>query len=86
VRAFIDIHKLRNPTLIGHSMGAKTAMTLALQEPDLIANLIAVDNAPVDAELKSGFHSYVIGMKEVERVQPTKQAEADEVLKPYAKV
>jgi pimeloyl-ACP methyl ester carboxylesterase len=86
VRAFIDAHQLRKPTLIGHSMGAKTAMTLALQQPELIANLIAVDNAPVDAALKSDFHGYVQGMKEVERAQPTKQTEADELLKPYAKV
>jgi hypothetical protein len=67
-------------------MGAKTAMTVALQQPDLVANLVSVDNAPVDAELKSDFHNYVQGMKEVERVGVTKQAEADEILKPYAKV
>lgn len=67
-------------------MGAKTAMTLALQEPNLIANLIAVDNAPVDAALKSDFHNYVRGMKEVEKACPQKQAEADEILKPFAEV
>ena len=67
-------------------MGAKTAMTLALQHPEYVENVIPVDNAPVDASLKSDFHSYVQGMKEVERLRPKKQSEADEILKPYAKV
>ncbi len=67
-------------------MGAKTAMTVALQNPNLIDTVIAVDNAPVDAALKSDFYSYVRGMKEVERLKPKKKSEASEILKPYAKV
>jgi pimeloyl-ACP methyl ester carboxylesterase len=86
VEAFIAKHDLRRPTLIGHSMGAKTAMTIALRQPSLIANLIAVDNAPVDAALKSDFRSYVKGMQEVEKAKVKKQMEADQILKPYAKV
>ncbi|PFH54957.1 hypothetical protein XA68_11366 [Ophiocordyceps unilateralis] len=35
VSTFINDHGLRDATVIGHSMGAKTAMTLALREPDL---------------------------------------------------
>jgi len=65
-------------------MGAKAAMTLALWQPHMVQNLIAVDNAPVDAALKSDFHSYVAGMREVARKGVTKQSEADEILKPYA--
>jgi esterase len=37
---------LRDVSLIGHSMGGKTAMTLVLREPDRIARLIVVDIGP----------------------------------------
>jgi pimeloyl-ACP methyl ester carboxylesterase len=67
-------------------MGAKTAMCVALRSPDKVANLIPVDNAPVDAALKSDFGTYVQGMREVEKVKIKRQSEADELLKPYAKV
>ena len=39
--------KLNNVILIGHSMGGKVAMTLALNYPDYISALIIVDIAPV---------------------------------------
>jgi pimeloyl-ACP methyl ester carboxylesterase len=67
-------------------MGAKACMALALWKPDRIASLVAVDNAPVDAALKSDFHQYVQGMKEVERVGVKSQKEADAILQPYVKV
>jgi pimeloyl-ACP methyl ester carboxylesterase len=67
-------------------MGAKTAMCVALRSPEKVATLIAVDNAPVDADLKSDFGTYIKGMKDVERAKPKRQSEADEMLKPYAKV
>jgi pimeloyl-ACP methyl ester carboxylesterase len=65
--------------------GAKTAMALALQEPDLIANMIAVDNAPVDVRLSSEFPRYVQGMKKIEEANVTRLKDADEILEPYEK-
>lgn len=65
--------------------GAKTAMALALQEPDLVANLVAVDNAPVDARLASDFARYIQAMKEIEQAGVTRQADADKILEPYEK-
>lgn len=82
----MEAHNLNNPTIIGHSMGAKTAMCVALTAPSKVANLIAVDNAPVDAALKSDFGTYVRGMREVERANVKKLSEADEILQPFAKV
>jgi pimeloyl-ACP methyl ester carboxylesterase len=82
----MDEHKLSNTTIIGHSMGAKTAMCVALRSPGRVANLIPVDNAPIDAALKSDFNIYVKGMMDVQRAKVKKQSEADDLLKPYAKV
>lgn len=80
---FIEHHKLSGSTLIGHSMGAKTVMCVALRRPELVRDLIPVDNAPVDAALKSDFGKYVQGMKKVEAAQPKRQSEADTIIKPF---
>ncbi|EMD67680.1 hypothetical protein COCSADRAFT_291911 [Bipolaris sorokiniana ND90Pr] len=85
VEAFLEKHELKNPTLIGHSMGAKTIMAMALRNPDCCANIIPVDNAPVDAALSSDFPKYAEGMQAVEKAQPKSQKEADKVMEPYAK-
>jgi pimeloyl-ACP methyl ester carboxylesterase len=66
-------------------MGAKTVMTMALRNPDCCANIIPVDNAPVDAALSSDFPKYAEGMQRVEQAKPKSQRAADEVLQPYAK-
>jgi pimeloyl-ACP methyl ester carboxylesterase len=84
VEAFLTKHELKNSTLIGHSMGAKTVMTMALRNPSCCADIIPVDNAPVDAALSSDFPKYAKGMHAVEAAAPTSQKAADEVLKPYA--
>ncbi|XP_006859763.1 PREDICTED: alpha/beta hydrolase domain-containing protein 11 [Chrysochloris asiatica] len=52
--------------LIGHSMGGKTAMLLALQRPDLVERLIAVDISPVQTTTVSNFPSYMAAMKAVD--------------------
>lgn len=83
VEAFLESNRLDNATLIGHSMGAKTAMTVALRRRVPIANLIPVDNAPVDAALKSDFGKYVQGMRKVEDAHVKKQSEADAILQDY---
>ncbi|KAK4987468.1 hypothetical protein LTR66_003934 [Elasticomyces elasticus] len=83
VEGFIDEHKLENSTLIGHSMGAKTAMVVALRQRKPIANLISVDNAPIDAALKSDFAKYARGMRAIEDANVTKQSDADAILQSY---
>ncbi|KAI1805543.1 alpha/beta-hydrolase [Daldinia bambusicola] len=83
VAAFIDDHGLRNPTLIGHSMGAKTAMTLSLKEPSLIKDIVAVDNAPVDAVLGTSFGRYIEGMRRVEEAGVMRKSDADKMLEAY---
>ncbi|OSS45270.1 hypothetical protein B5807_10145 [Epicoccum nigrum] len=84
VEAFLQKHNLKNSTLIGHSMGAKTVMAMALRNPACCANIIPVDNAPVDAALSSDFPKYAEGMKAVASGQPKSQREADALMQPYA--
>ncbi|KAI9687522.1 MAG: hypothetical protein M1822_002132 [Bathelium mastoideum] len=86
VEGFIDQHNLKDSTLIGHSMGAKTAMAVALRSPDRVANLIPVDNAPIDATLKSDFGRYIQGMRKIEDASVTSQREADTILKEFEEV
>lgn len=83
VELFLQQNDLTNSTLIGHSMGAKTAMAVALRRRVPIASLIPVDNAPVDAALKSDFGKYVQGMRKVEEARVKKQSEADAILQAY---
>lgn len=47
VLALIERQGLERPSLIGHSMGGKVAMALALLQPELVDRLIVVDIAPV---------------------------------------
>lgn len=61
-------------------------MTVALRSPQLVGALIPVDNAPVDANLKSDFHKYVQGMRDIEEAQVKRQAEADELLQKHEEV
>lgn len=83
VSNFINEHNLKESTIIGHSMGAKTAMALALRSPDLVQNICSVDNAPVDKILSRDFADYVRGMKEIDAAGVTRQAEADKILAKY---
>ena len=86
IEAFLTERDLSNPTLIGHSMGAKTAMVVALRAPERVGKLIAVDNAPVDAALQSDFAKYVQGMRRIEESHVQRQSEADDILREYEEV
>ncbi len=53
-------------TVIGHSMGGKVAMRMALTEPGLVDRLCVVDMAPVDYHGLTSFGRYVEGMRSVD--------------------
>ena len=44
---FMDDHQIDKARIIGHSMGGKTAMSMALASPQRVAQLVVVDIAPV---------------------------------------
>ncbi|XP_052024375.1 protein ABHD11 [Apodemus sylvaticus] len=52
--------------VVGHSMGGKTAMLLALQRPDLVERLVAVDISPVGTTPGSHLGNFIAAMKAVE--------------------
>jgi len=61
-------------------------MTLALRSPEIINDIVSVDNAPLDAALLSNFGKYIQAMKKIEEAGVTRQAEADKILVDYEEV
>ena len=55
-------------------------MAVALRGKVPISSLIPVDNAPVDAALKSDFGKYIQGMRKIVDANVQKQSEADAIL------
>ena len=60
--------------VVGHSMGGKVAMTLALHHPGLVARLAVVDVSPVPSAEISHFADYVEGMRSLDLAALTDRA------------
>ena len=69
--------------LVGHSMGGKVAMLVALTRPELVERLCVVDVSPVDYPRRSSFVSYVAGMRSLGLQDLPDRATADAALQPY---
>ncbi len=80
-----DIAKLFNDldiapaVVVGHSMGGKAAMALALSKPDLVRSLMVVDIAPVDYQ--NDYGPYINAMRAVPLNKLSRRGEAEEYLK-----
>lgn len=80
-----DIAKLINDlniapaVVVGHSMGGKAAMALALSEPDLLRSLMVIDISPVD--YKNDYGPYIDAMRTVPLEKLKRRGEAEEYLK-----
>ena len=46
LRGFMEENWIHHASIIGHSMGGKTAMQFALEHPDMVEKLVVVDIAP----------------------------------------
>jgi pimeloyl-ACP methyl ester carboxylesterase len=80
LESFIARHGLGRVHLVGHSMGGKAAMTLALLRPDLVDRLSVVDVAPVDYGQGRGFASYLRAMLAVDLARLERRAEVEQAL------
>jgi pimeloyl-ACP methyl ester carboxylesterase len=78
-------------TLVGHSMGGKVSMTLALRRPELVRALVVVDIAPVEYPVSGGrtddpdeeaspFADYIAAMKAMDLGTLQRREEADAAL------
>jgi pimeloyl-ACP methyl ester carboxylesterase len=79
-------------TLVGHSMGGKVAMQLALRRPSLLRALVVVDVAPVDYpesggrtddldEESSPFADYIAAMRAIDLETLQTRDDADDALR-----
>jgi pimeloyl-ACP methyl ester carboxylesterase len=81
VAEFCETHGLTEVTLLGHSMGGKTAMQLVKDHPALVDQLIVVDMSPV---AYPPHHSAIIeGLQQIDLGQLASRTEANELLQAY---
>ncbi|WP_028637579.1 alpha/beta fold hydrolase [Nocardioides sp. URHA0032] len=66
--------------LVGHSMGGKAAMVLALRHPELVDRLCVVDVSPVDYESGSEFAGYIAAMQALDLGTLRHRRDADAAL------
>jgi esterase len=78
---FMAEHKISSAHLLGHSMGGKVAMQLALEHPNRVDKLIVADIAPV--KYASEHDQIFDGLQAIDLEQVQSRTEADKVLAEY---
>jgi pimeloyl-ACP methyl ester carboxylesterase len=81
VTRYIEDRALAGVRLLGHSMGGKVAMRLALLRPELVARLIVVDIAPVPYH-NDHYSGFIAAMLQLPLDRLERRDEADRLLKP----
>lgn len=80
---FIEEHGIENPSILGHSMGGKTAMNFAINHADKWDKLIVVDIAPRAYPVH---HDTILkGLKSIDVDNLKSRGEADKQLAEYVK-
>ena len=81
IKAYIKDNNLQDTSIIGHSLGGKLAMQLAVSEPQLISKLIIVDISPRFYPIH---HDKIIeGLQSLDFSKLKSRSEADTVLSNY---
>lgn len=81
VVAMLDRLDVQSLVLVGHSLGGKVAMQVALQYPDRVAALVVVDIAPV--RYAPSHEPVFKGLAAVDLDQVSRRADADQMLSRY---
>lgn len=80
---YLDHHNLNKAYFLGHSLGGKVAMNLALNHPDRVGKLVIADMAP---KTYPPHHQGIIkGLKSVDFSQVKQRSDAETFLIPYIK-
>jgi pimeloyl-ACP methyl ester carboxylesterase len=66
--------------LVGHSLGGKVAMVLALRRPELVERLCVVDVSPVAYEGAREFARYIEAMQAIDLTRLERRSDADAAL------
>ncbi|KAL4062886.1 alpha beta-hydrolase [Scleroderma citrinum] len=85
---FLHKFSLSNISLLGHSMGGKVAMSLALHPEtpvDILTHLIVSDIAPIRAKPSQDTIQHFEGMEQIETGGITNRKDADKILEGYEK-
>ena len=80
VVCFLDNNGLERIMLLGHSMGGKTAMQVALRFPERVSRLIVVDIAPVQYEHLQKNLKLIQAMQELDFPKNMTRAEVETYL------
>lgn len=70
--------------LVGHSMGGRTVMQVALHHPDVVEKLVVVDVSPVDGDSSEGEFRHLIGaLRHIDLAHLDSRQEAEQVVAPF---
>ena len=78
---WISENEIKNPIIIGHSMGGKTAMNFAVKHPNLVQKLIIVDIVPKNYPVHHD--SILEGLQAIDLSSLKSRTEADQTLSHY---
>ena len=79
LKTYFEDYQLKGITLVGHSMGGKTAMQFASKYPDLVKNLVIVD---ISTKLYQPHHDDILNsLKQLQNSHLNSRSEAEEILK-----
>lgn len=78
LRDLLEHLQLNHVIVVGHSMGGKTAMTVASLAPALIDRLVVIDIAPINNPLHRHNHIFA-GIEAVQQAKPATRQEARQI-------